>query len=179
MPRPDSRQAGAGGRPLQVRNAEVVQKEGEPCRGLLDGEVIQGDELPQEGRHRMAVPAPVDGKLGDGDGERTGVVSGLVRGVYGLPLAQVAERLVLAVALTGFLVKGVCQALRQGVDIIRALGRRVGRSDSFHVCKVFIRLDVPCWTWHLWVGECRSGSGTDQSEVKAREVLVGEVELQV
>ena len=108
MSRPDSGQARAVGTLSELRDAEVIEEEGEPCRGLLDGEVIQGDELPQEGRHRVAVPAPVDGELGDGDGEGTGVVSGLVRGVCGLPLAQVAERLVLAVALTGFLVKCVC-----------------------------------------------------------------------
>ena len=47
------------GRLLTVRKEEVIQEQGESFRGLVDREVVQGDELPEEGGHRMAVPAPV------------------------------------------------------------------------------------------------------------------------
>ncbi len=175
--RPDSGQAPGPGPLLEVRKVEVVQKERESLGGLLDREIVQGDELPEEGGHRMAVPAPVDGQLGDRDGERTGVVFRLLRIVHRLPLHQVVEGLVLGVPVLGLLVEGVCQFLRQGVDIVRALASRLRGCDSFHVCSLFIGLSVPHGAWHLWVEECQLTVGTFRAEIHLRDVLRGPLDL--
>ena len=175
--RPDSGQARVPGPLLEVRKVEVVQKERESLGGLLDREVVQGDELPEEGGHRMAVPAPVDGELGDRHGERTGVVLRLLRIVDRLPLHQVVEGLVLRVPVLGLLVEGVCQTFRQGVDIVRALASRLGRCDSFHVFGVFIGLSVPHGAWHLWVEECQLAVGTFRAEIHLRDVLRSPLDL--
>lgn len=132
---------------LTVRKEEVVQEQGESFRGLVDREVVQGDELPEEGGHRMAVPAPVDGELRDGDGERTGVVLGLVRSVNGLALHQVVEGVVLCVPVLALGVERICQLLRQGVDIVRARMSRLRGFVSFHFGS-----DLSGWS-------CRSGRG--------------------